>query len=79
MFTKTELEVMAKLLDLAADQFSNHGCNDFELPATAENIALVRQVEEDEPSVRGDTVDTLDWCLMYFLKNRCLEERDKLS
>ncbi len=26
-----ELKLAAKLLELAADQFSNHGCNDFDL------------------------------------------------
>lgn len=29
--TDTEAKVLAELLELASDTFSNHGCNDFEL------------------------------------------------
>lgn len=28
--TKKQLELAAKMLELASDQFSNHGCNDLE-------------------------------------------------
>lgn len=33
--------ILAKLLEMAADEFSNHGCNDFDLPNTPENNALI--------------------------------------
>lgn len=29
--TNNELMIIAELLDMAGDQFSNHGCNDFDL------------------------------------------------
>jgi hypothetical protein len=51
MFSKTELDVMSKLLDLASGEFSNHGCNDFEIPATDENISLATQVEDESDPV----------------------------
>jgi hypothetical protein len=79
MFSKAELEVMGRLLALAAEQFGNHGCNDFELPLTEENIALIEQVEPDAELhiVRGNIL-TLDTSLMYFLEQRCQEELGKL-
>lgn len=43
MFSKTELNILADLLDLAGDKFSNHGCNDFEI----ENNLLTRQIAQD--------------------------------
>jgi len=44
--TDTERKIAAHFLKLAADQFSNHGCNDFDLttivPDQAERDKLVR-------------------------------------
>lgn len=34
--------IAAQLLELAADDFSNHGCNDLELDNTPDNLAFVR-------------------------------------
>ena len=84
MFTKTELEVMAKLLELASDQFSNHGCNDFELPNTPQNVALLKKVN----SVTGDDSDPVaynnglcgnDSALMQYFQGRCEEEAERLE
>jgi hypothetical protein len=33
-------QIAAQMLELAADEFSNHGCNDFELPNTPETWPL---------------------------------------
>src|SRR3990167_2451927 len=38
--------ILAELLERAADEFSNHGCNDFDLPNTPENNALIVSVEK---------------------------------
>ena len=38
--------ILAKLLELSADEFSNHGCNDFDLPNTPENNALMVALEK---------------------------------
>ena len=38
--------ILAKLLEMASDEFSNHGCNDFVLDNTHENFALVTAVEQ---------------------------------
>ncbi len=84
MFSKTELEIMARLLEMASNEFTNHGCNDFTLAATPESIALVKRAEYEEggnaePYVREGNVNTQDWVLMEYLKRRCLEESAKLA
>lgn len=45
-FTDTELGVLWRLLKMAGDDFSNHGCNDFDLPMTEESVALVNSIIE---------------------------------
>jgi len=37
--------ILAKLLEMASDEFSNHGCNDFDLPNTPENRKLMTAIE----------------------------------
>ena len=31
---------------MASDEFSNHGCNDFDLPNTPENLSLTEKAEK---------------------------------
>ena len=38
-------KVLAKLLELAGNHFSNHGCNDYDLKNTPENMALLESLE----------------------------------
>ena len=47
----TTLAIAADLLDLAASEFANHGCNDYELLNTPSNLAFVKQMiaASDEP------------------------------
>lgn len=70
-----EYKILARLLEMASDEFSNHGCNDFEIPNTPENNELVKQAylwssgeieefEEDEED--KDTITTYDWILMSY-------------
>ena len=34
-------KILAQLLEMADQEFSNHGCNDFELDNTPENVKLL--------------------------------------
>ena len=44
--TKNELNMIAKLLQKASESFCNHGCNDYEISNTPENIKLLQDIEE---------------------------------
>lgn len=39
-----DARIAAEMLNLAADEFSNHGCNDYEVPNTPETIALIHRM-----------------------------------
>lgn len=66
--------IAAELLDIAADEFSNHGCNDYRLENTDENWALVKATwEGNEPfpdrRPKNGPIYTQNWILMrYFAK-----------
>lgn len=81
MTTKTELMVASRLLRLAADEFSNNGCNDFYLEDTPENQKLVRQMQKDEGIDDPETIFchdgriiSIDWMLMGYLSRRFKDE-----
>jgi len=74
--------VLAKLLEMAADEFSNHGCNDFDLPNTPENNALMVAAEkwnsENDFAEFGLTQDsdkiyTSDYFLMSYFAHLARE------
>ena len=44
--TKNELLIAADLLEKASEEFSNHGCNDYQLPMTQENIDMLNKFEQ---------------------------------
>lgn len=77
MFTKNELAFIADLLDMAADEFSNHSCNDFKIDNTAENKLLLMKIadsaEEKDSILNNDskTLYTCDWLLMRYFANKC--------
>lgn len=86
--TKTEQALAATLLDLAADQFGNHGCNDFRLdkaiPDPDERRQFVRAMHEwngdleeaeEEGWLDGDNEWEMDWYLMNFLAARLRGEK----
>jgi len=65
------------ILQRAAEEFSNHGCNDFDLCAEAgltkdEALDVLNQIHEwggDQTAPkpkRGDTFAT-DWCVLHLL------------
>lgn len=81
ILTDKEGALVAELLELASDQFSNHGCNDFDLPKSwsREEIAeLLRSIhrwngDEDEMEADGEfdpkrkhIRTTYDWLLMTY-------------
>lgn len=79
--------VLAELLDMARDEFSNHGCGDFELLNTPENRALMETAETwNSPdldrdgelyisniSKDGKKIYTQDWFLMAYFAHLARE------
>ena len=79
--TVIEAKILVRLLDRAADEFSNHGCNDFDVASEmscssvqAQKIALtlLRHMVDigvaDEDQLKQTTTYLLDWQLFSFLK-----------
>ena len=64
------MRLAATLLDLAADQFSNHGCNDFRMPEDLEEedlktlVTYLRLTGDEEVTVDDIRKTTEDWVLM---------------
>lgn len=46
--TPNQWRLLANILDLAADEFGNNGCNDYELPDTPENREFVTMIETQD-------------------------------
>lgn len=76
----SELLVLADLLNMADDEFGNHGCNDYELDNTPENYNLVKDAlewngdsEDREPTISpdGKTIYTQDYFLMGYFAYLC--------
>lgn len=78
--TRTELDLAARLLDMAADKYAGHVCNDFVMDASAEHHAiLVAMHEADDDPDKGSPPEpgdryTQDWLLMMYLAGRLREE-----
>lgn len=83
---KTELLLIARLLRISSDEFSHHGCNDFELPADDVHKTLLAQAERsNNPKIskedletrlhvyQGGHLITMDWFMMSYLARRCKE------
>jgi len=68
----TDKKVLVALLRMASDQFSNHGCNDFdarEHGLTEDEIQALRQkLGEWDPSFDEESKSPyfLDWALMQY-------------
>jgi hypothetical protein len=54
--TKTELKLIAKLLDLANEEFSNHVSHDFEIENTAEHKKLLIDFQHWSCIESNDTI-----------------------
>lgn len=74
--TKRELQLAATLLRMASDSFSNHGCNDFELPKEwtqqqCDDFNLAMQTWNGDPENHypGSRI-TSDWFVMDYLASQ---------
>ena len=84
---RPQLKVLTKLLDEAADQFSNHGCNDFNLDKlglTAEELeafkaGFTQYMKSDDPHYDrpGNVVE--DWLVMRYLQEVAEKEAAALT
>jgi hypothetical protein len=79
----TEKHVAGQLLDAAADEFSNHGCNDLILDNTDENWQLIQDMHAwnrtppadlPERPAPDEKIWTNDWFVMRFLSVKLLKE-----
>lgn len=75
--TAIEAKVLTKLLKLAGDEFSNHGCNDFDLirngglaPGEAEEFVTKLQVENPGQEEHYDRQYQGDWLLMRHFQHK---------
>lgn len=74
--TKQELELAANLLELASDEFSNHGCNDFRLPDSwtqeecDEFMKSMAKWNGDLENYTPGRRTTMDWYVMAYLSSR---------
>ena len=76
--TLEEAELAAKLLEMAAEEFSNHGCNDFKLPNTHANWVLAKEVyttdegtiDDIERPILPNPIIVPDWLLMRHLAKK---------
>lgn len=80
-FTLEERKLIANLLNMAADEFSNHGCNDYPLANTQENRQIVSDAyrgDDDEwadeiLTFKGEKLYTMDWLLMRHFAQKVLK------
>lgn len=77
--TKRELALAATLLKMASDKFSNHGCNDFDLPdnwtqAECDEFTLSMQTWNGDPQNHepGRRL-TMDYFVMSYLSAKLKE------
>lgn len=74
--TDTEHEVLIQLLKMASNEFSNHGCNDFELPNTDEAWEIIKKYELYNSGNLDDlinrpnkkTICYYDWILFCYFR-----------
>ena len=83
--TSAELKIIAILLKESSEEYSNHGCNDYDLPNTEENKTMLVEMikssfdeEEQEEMIENimsskKKLYTYDWVLMSYLSKRCKE------
>lgn len=83
--TPFERGTFAEVLELAAQEMSNNGCNDFPVKVTDENLfdvlALIHKVAADKDDLKslmqdakpGATVYLTDWMLLSLLKDLLLK------
>lgn len=77
MFTEKERKLLVALLKMAADEFSNHGCNDFDVRGLGFSPADCRDLWQkladwDDPELaqRGDSHYFWDWMLLSYFADK---------
>lgn len=73
----TELRMMVDMLGLAYDTYSNHGCNDYTIPVTPDNVAFAKRLEsylkEDDIDIDiiidGQKIWLTDTSIMEYCKH----------
>lgn len=73
--TPEEIKLAAALLRMAAEQFSRHGCNDFDLKDYLSEdaaFALCAKVQAwaDPTEPPEHRTDTMDWLVMEYIAER---------
>jgi hypothetical protein len=74
--TRAQLKVLAKILDESANEFSNHGCNDFDLdklgltPEELESFKseFTKCMYDDDPQYNHKGNCVQDWLVMRYLQ-----------
>lgn len=82
--TPEELRLAAHLLDMASEEFGNHGCNDFDMASLASpetRDALVAEFYADDPDynpthVSGPDYRLMDWMAMDLMADKMRQEAD---
>lgn len=76
-FTNNELKILADLLEMASNEFCNHGCNDYELENSVENFKIISSNfycddEEFKPEYNPNNkkIYAQDTMLMDYFKNK---------
>jgi len=81
--TDYEKKLVAKLLDMASDRFSNDCCNDFFTENTPEARQLWKDmclennpntVDAEDPPLYKDDMCFTDWWLMSYFAKKLLKE-----
>ena len=79
---KAQLKVLSRVLDLAASEFSNHGCNDFNLTEqglTADEVnsfkeGFVKFMQDDDKWYEASGNFVEDWLVMRYLAKLAKDE-----
>jgi hypothetical protein len=80
---KLILQMASKMLDEYNDELSNHGCNDYDIEATQENIELIKDMiaksdyPEDQPDIWENKIHFMDWIFCGYLQRELLRIVEK--
>ena len=81
----TQARIAAQMLELAADEFGNHGCNDFSLPLTDENLRFAEWMiaagdyPDDEPLIYEGEIVTSDYMVMRYCARLLLDYAENVA
>lgn len=77
LLSNAEKKLLIKMLEMASDEFANHGCNDFELIddgglTEEEAKEIITRIDEDNGDDMGspnfNNYYTQDWIVMDYLR-----------